>query len=110
HQSVTETFGVPNALVNGVQSSSLGSKELINAITLFNNGLYPQQKQIASYFQRVVKDFEGMEGVEFELEIKPNQPVSEIPESVLARLDNNTIFEMYGVTESKAQAKTTSDI
>lgn len=97
HQSLTEAFGVPMALINGAQKSSLGSRELLNAAALFNNQLLPKQKAICYYIERIVKDFEGMGGVEFELEITPNIPVAEVPDLVYDRMNDATLFDYFGI-------------
>ena len=98
HQSVSETFGVPLALINGTMTSSLGSKEMLNAANLFNNTLYPKQQRLAFYFEKIVKDFEGWpEGVDFGLEIKPNLPYVEIPDLVYSQMTTEQLFEHFNI-------------
>ena len=97
HQSLTEAFGVPMALINGAQKSTLGSKELLNAVALFNNSLISEQRAICYYFERIIKDWVGMNGLEVELEIVPNVPISEVPDLVYQRMNDATLFDYFGI-------------
>lgn len=94
---IAKVFGVPKAILNGdVTGSGFSTKQIIDSITLFNNGLYPLQQQIASYFAGIVQNWQNVNESVY-LEIVQNNPLSEIPSEVIARMSDEQLFEMYGI-------------
>jgi hypothetical protein len=97
NDTIAKVFGIAKQLLSGEGASGIGStKQIIDAITLLNNDLYPIQQQIARYFSSIVNNWAGVQE-KVSLEIIQNMPLSELPAEVIKRMSSEQMFDMFGI-------------